>query len=100
MRCQGSGTVCAQYNGEHGDCGAHLYSRDSILWHTSTSPAYSAATLLANGTAATLKTRQRPQLVLSDDAARRPLVLFNGGSFEGGNCDLADFTHTFAFAFN
>ena len=52
---------------------------------------------LANGTKATLQTRQRPQILFHPDG--QPQVLFNGGSFEGNNPDMSDLTHTFTFAF-
>ena len=45
-----------------------------------------------------LQTRQRPQLIF-DPATGQPTTLFNGASFEGGNSDLQDLTHTLAFRF-
>jgi hypothetical protein len=33
------------------------------------------------------------------DATGHPQALFNGASFEGNNPDMADLTHTLAFAF-
>lgn len=60
---------------------------------------YDMNVTLRNGSKATLLTRQRPQLVFSDDDKKRPLFLFNGASFEGNNPDLSMLTHTMAFAF-
>jgi hypothetical protein len=80
-------------------CGAHLYSRDSFEWHISKNPVYTNSVVLANGTTKLLKTRQRPQLVFSNDSDKRPLILYNGASFEGDNGDLQMLTHTLAFRF-
>jgi hypothetical protein len=55
--------------------------------------------VLANGTTAQLQTRQRPQLVFSNDSDKRPVLLYNGASFEGNNGDLHMLTHTMAFHF-
>ena len=55
--------------------------------------------LKSNASVVNTGTRQRPQLVFSDDEARRPLYLFNGASFEGNNPDLHMLTHTLAFEF-
>ena len=85
---------------------------------------YDVGVTLANGSRATLATRQRPQIVFSDSG--EPEVLLNGASFEGNSScpshhplplalpgpvaeataalwcaddDMADLTHTFTFAF-
>ena len=69
-------------------------------WRISKQPVYTAAVRLkSNSSVAQLQTRQRPQLVFSDDGEMRPLVLLNGASFAGNNPDLAMLTHTMAFAF-
>lgn len=67
-------------------------------WMQSREPAYSANVTLVNGSEAQFLTRQRPQLVFSDDG-QTPAVLFTSGSFEGNNPDLNVTTHTFAQAF-
>ena len=83
----------------HG-CGAHLFSRDSRSWRISKQAVYTpAVTLKSNGSTVTMGTRQRPQLVFSNDGQQRPLLLFNGASFEGNNPDLNMLTHTLAFEF-
>ena len=93
---QGSGNLCAKASHS---CGAHLFSRDSFTWRISKNFVYNSSVPLANGTTGVLQTRQRPQLVLSNDSERRPLYLYNGASFEGNNGDLHMLTHTMAFRF-
>ena len=96
---QGPGNRCESSDAGH-SCGAHLFSRDSRSWRISKQAAYTpAVTLKSNGSTVTLGTRQRPQLVFSDDDIQRPLFLFNGASFEGNNPDLNMLTHTLAFEF-
>jgi hypothetical protein len=56
--------------------------------------------LASNSKVVSLQTRQRPQIVFSDDGEVRPLYLFNGASFDGNNPDLHMFTHTLAFQFS
>lgn len=93
---QQSGNLC----GDSASCGAHLFSRDSRAWSISKHPAYSSAVRLrSNGSLVHTATRQRPQLVFSDDGEMRPVVLTNGASFEGNNGDLHMLTHTLAFEF-
>ena len=96
---QGDGNRCGGGSAGH-SCGAHLFSRDSYRWGISGKAAYSSAVRLkSNASVVNTGTRQRPQLVFSDDEARRPLYLFNGASFEGNNPDLHMLTHTLAFEF-
>jgi hypothetical protein len=96
---QGDGNRCGSSSAGH-SCGAHLFSRDSYRWGISSKAAYSSAVRLkSNASVVNTGTRQRPQLVFSDDGARRPLYLFNGASFEGNNPDLHMLTHTLAFEF-
>ena len=78
-------------------CAAHLYSRDSFTWSVGKIPVYDSAVKLANGSAAVLQTRQRPQLVLNP-IDLRPEFLFNGGGFHGANQDM-QLTHTYVFRF-
>lgn len=79
-------------------CGAHLFSRDSQTWSISLTPVYTHEVTMHDGSTQELQTRQRPQLIF-DPATGQPTTLFNGASFEGGNGDLHDFTHTLAFRF-
>ena len=96
---QGSGNRCGSGDAGH-SCGAHLFSRDSRSWRISKQAAYTPAVALkSNGSTVTMGTRQRPQLVFSGDGLQRPLLLFNGASFEGNNPDLNMLTHTLAFEF-
>ena len=98
---QGVGNLCGSSDAGH-SCGAHLFSRDSYSWGISLGgSAYgSAVRLMSNRSVVNTQTRQRPQLVFSDDVQKRPLFLFNGVSFEGNNGDLNMLTHTLAFEFN
>ena len=92
---QAPGNVCGDRN-DHG-CGAHIFSPDGYEWTVSRTPVYDVNVLLANGTKATLQTRQRPQILFTEQG--KPQVLTNGASFEGNNPDMTHLTHTFAFAF-
>jgi hypothetical protein len=98
---QSDGNVCSNANVSFDGqgCGAHLFSRDGLTWTVGGVPVYTPEVLLANGETSVLQTRQRPQLVLSSGPTRRPLYLWNGGSFHGGNGDLDHLTHTFVFEF-
>ena len=60
-------------------------------------PVYGPEVVLANGSAATFQTRQRPQLVFRPDGS--PEYLFTSGSFVGNNPDLHMVSHTFAQKF-
>ena len=93
---QATGNVCNDSTIK--SCGAHLYSKDTWLWKVGKEPVYDSKATLVNGTEILFKTRQRPQLVLNKDDLR-PEYLFNGGSFDGGNNDCNDFTHTFVSGF-
>ena len=121
---QGADNICGNRS-DHG-CGAHLFSRtgEAGSWRVGRGPVYDVGVTLANGSRATLATRQRPQIVFSDSG--EPEVLLNGASFEGNSScpshhplplalpgpvaeataalwcaddDMADLTHTFTFAF-
>ena len=97
---QGTGNLCASGDAGH-SCGAHLFSHDSYSWKISKKPMYTPEVRLAsNSKVVSLQTRQRPQIVFTDDGEVRPLYLFNGASFEGNNPDLHMLTHTLAFQFS
>ena len=96
---QGPGNLCGSGEAGH-SCGAHLFSRDSYSWGISKAPVYTPQVRIkSTGEVVRLQTRQRPQVVFSDDGGMRPLYLFNGASFEGNNPDLNMLTHTLAFKF-
>lgn len=96
---QGIGNVCGDATAGH-TCGAHWFARNPHgPWHMSPEPVYGAAVTFANGTTRSLQTRQRPQLVFSEEDGQTPTWLFNGASFDGNNPDMHMLTHTFAFAF-
>ena len=60
-------------------------------------PPRGAATAPMGAAAPPQQTRQRPQILFTEQG--KPLVLTNGASFEGNNPDMTHLTHTFAFAF-
>jgi len=94
---QSDNNVCG--DSKNHACGAHLFSRDSWSWTVSPTPAYTDKVPVPAGGTKTLQTRQRPQLIFSDDGQMRPLFLFNGASFEGNNPNTSVLTHTMSFAF-
>eukprot|EP00040_Diaphanoeca_grandis_P037806 m.249741 g.249741 ORF g.249741 m.249741 type:complete len:434 (-) comp33878_c0_seq4:4396-5697(-) len=94
---QGDGNVCGAA-AQGSMCGAHLFSRDSYAWKISKSAVYTKVVSNETGKA-DLQTRQRPQIVFSDDGEVRPLYLFNAASFQGNNNDLHMLTHTMLFEF-
>ena len=94
---QSHGNLCGSADAGH-SCGAHFFARDARgPWRMSPQAVYSADVTLADGTAASFQTRQRPQLVFNPDGS--PQYLFTSGSFEGNNPDLNITTHTYAHGF-
>lgn len=96
---QGQNNICGSK--EAGDsCGAHWFAHDAHgPWRMSVEPVYTSNVLLANGSDARFLTRQRPQLVFSEDGLYKPIYLFTSGSFDGTNRDMSCFSHTYAHGF-
>ena len=96
---QGNKNVCD--DGETGHtAGVHLFAtaKDGP-WTPSNTAVYCSDARLTNGTMARFTTRQRPQIIFSDDGLMSPRYMVNGGSFDGWNQDVHAHERTFMFEF-
>ena len=94
---QGNKNICGGGNaGMY--CGVHLFSSSAQgPWIPSSAPVYGSAARLTNGSEVMLSTRQRPQILFGPHG---PLLMVNGGSFEGVNKDVNATQRTFIFEFD
>jgi hypothetical protein len=65
-----------------GNVGCHAFSRDSITWTLSGTPAYNFTVAFDDGTATTFSRRERPQLIF-DPTSGVPVYLINGVQLPG-----------------
>lgn len=95
----GDGSAARPWNMSNA-CGVHYFARSLHgPWTPSLTPVYDGRVTLRNGSAATLLTMQRPQLVFGDDGVT-PTHLFVGGSFaEFNRGTTKGVERTFAFEF-
>ena len=74
----------------HGAANHWFTTPDSLgAWTLASAPAYGFGFIWANGSAATAKRRERPQLFFSDDGSMAPLVFTTGATIAGAPAQMS-----------